>query len=82
MGERKIYKVAFKEPPMEGQADTEFFFGSLSAIFETFTVEQIGCGVARLWAVGVGRGVVYANRRCTVYATVLHTKPKNAALAP
>ena len=51
-----IYRVAFKEPPIEGNDRTDFFYTSLSAIYEEFTPEQIGVRVSRLWNIGVSRG--------------------------
>lgn len=44
-----IYRVAFNEPPLENDDSWEFYFTSLSAIYEKFTPEQVGCKVSRLW---------------------------------
>lgn len=61
-----IYRVAFKEPPIQGDSRTEFFFHSLSAIYGVFTAEQVGCKVSRLWNVGVSNGAVYDGRLCRI----------------
>lgn len=62
-----IYRVSFTEPPFEGNPDkTDFFFGSLSAIYQIFTPKQIGCKVTRLWNLGVSDGKPYTNRQGTV----------------
>lgn len=80
MTEIKIFKVVFNEPPMECCDRKEFFFSSLSAIYETFTPEQIGCKVTRLWSLGVSKGASYSNDRCTITRTTLRTKAqKNRA---
>lgn len=54
-----FYRVEFKEPPIEGDERTEFYFSSLAAIYEQFAPEQVGCKVARLWNIGVSDGVPY-----------------------
>lgn len=41
-----IYRVAFNEPPLENDDSWEFYFTSLSAIYEKFTPEQVGCKVS------------------------------------
>jgi hypothetical protein len=71
MSESKFYRVAFREPV--GSHDS-YYFGSLSAIYETFTAEQIGCKVERLWAVNVCPGHPYVGSRCTVSQEVLYRK--------
>jgi hypothetical protein len=40
--QESIIRVHFFQPLPEG---TDFFFGSLAAIYEQFTPEQIGCTV-------------------------------------
>jgi len=62
----QVYKVAFKAPPLSDDDHTEFYFTSLSAIYQTFTAEQIGCKVTRLWNVGVSGGRRYENRLCVI----------------
>lgn len=67
MSEKSIYRVSFKVPPLLGADDrTEFFFHSLAAIYDTFTAEQIGCKVNRLWNIGVSHGNPYEGRRCRI----------------
>ncbi len=60
-----IYRVTFKEPP-EQSGELDFFFTSLSAIYERFSPEQIGCKVNRLWKIGVSDGKPYEGRLCRV----------------
>lgn len=66
MTKSSIYKVVFKAPPLSDDNRTEFFFTSLSAIFDTFTPEQVGCNVPRLWNIGVSQGQPYVGRLCQI----------------
>ena len=61
----KIYHLQFKEPVNN---QTDYYFGSLSAIFDAFTAEDIGCKVERLWNIGVAKGAVYESKKCTIKA--------------
>lgn len=66
MSEEHIFRVAFRETPLDGDPRTDFFFHSLSAIYEVFTAEQVGCKVSRLWNIGVSDGAVYDGRLCRI----------------
>ena len=71
----KIYKVQFVEPPLDNE--TDFYFGSIAAIYETFTPTEIGCGVRRLWAVKISPVTPYMNKKCTVSIHQLLRKSTN-----
>lgn len=58
-----IYRVSFREPVDD---KTDHFFGSLSAIYETFSPEQIGCKVSRLWNLKITLESPYIGRKCTI----------------
>lgn len=73
-----IYRVTFKEPPTE-TGERDFFFTSLSAIYERFSPEQIGCKVSRLWNLNVSGGKPYMGAKVTVTREPLHTKRQNKA---
>ena len=73
-----IYRVTFREPP-EQTGERDFFFTSLSAIYERFSPEQIGCKVSRLWNIGVSDGNPYTGSKVTVTREPLHTKRQNKA---
>lgn len=77
MKKEHIYRVAFNEPPIEEDERTDFFFTSLSAIYEVFTPEQIGCKVSRLWNIGVSRGTAYENAKCKITVEPLTSKAQN-----
>ena len=74
-----FYRVEFKEPPIEGDGRTEFYFSSLAAIYEQFAPEQVGCKVARLWNVGVSDGVPYRGRKCSITRERIKSKTQNRA---
>ena len=69
-----IYRVAFNELPIQGDDRREFFFSSLSAIYETFTDEQVGCKVTRLWNLGVSQGNPYDGKLCQITREPLTSK--------
>ncbi len=81
MNERQefIYRVAFSEPPLSDGERRDFFFYSLSAIYETFSAEQIGCRVSRLWNLGIAQGNVYQGRRCTITKEPITRKKRRKA---
>lgn len=78
MSENYIYRVAFNEPPFsDGQ--TEFYFHSLSAIYEMFTAKQVGCKVSNLWNLGVRQGNAYVGKRCTITVAPISRKKRTNA---
>ena len=77
MTKSSIYKVAFKAPPLSDDDKTEFFFTSLSAIFDTFTPKQVGCKVSRLWNIRVSQGQPYVGRLCQITKEEMTAKTQN-----
>lgn len=65
-----IYRVSFKEPPIlvEGSAaeKTDFFFTSLTAIYDQFGKRDIGCQVSRLWNLKITPDNPYRGRKCVI----------------
>lgn len=47
------------------------FFGSIAAIYEVFTRDEVGITKESLWQACLP----YSNKRCTVKRMVLHRKP-------
>ena len=76
MTKNNIYKVTFNEPPLNDDR-TEFYFTSLSAIYDTFTPEQIGCRVTRLWNVSVSTDNPYIGRLCQITQEETRSKTQN-----
>lgn len=66
MKSKKIYKVKFQVPPIDGDPRTEFFFLNLTDIYKHFTKQQIGCCVNRLWNLKVSKGNRYESRKCSI----------------
>lgn len=58
-----VIKVQFFNP-VNGK--TEYYFGSLKAIYEQFTPEQIGCTVERLWASNITPDNPRATAKCVI----------------
>ena len=69
-----IYRVVFNEPPIKGDDRVEFYFTSLSAIYDIFSDAQIGCKVTRLWNIGVSNGTPYNGKLCLITKEPLTTK--------
>lgn len=61
--QKHIYRLSFKEP-IDGK--TDYFYGSLSAIFTNFTPEEIGCKVHRLWNLKITEDEPYIGKKCTI----------------
>lgn len=64
LSESALIKVQFFKPR---NGHLEWYFGSLAAIYELFTPEEIGCKLETLWAAGLKEGDCKATRQCTVY---------------
>ena len=47
------------------------FFGSIAAIYEVLSREDVGITKASLWAAGLP----YSNKRCEIKRVELHRKP-------
>ena len=76
--QESIIRVHFFQPQPEG---SDFFFGSLAAIYEQFTPEQIGCTVQNLWNFGIDPGHPYINIRCAISKVMLIRKSRKTPLA-
>ncbi|MDR1129439.1 MAG: hypothetical protein LBK96_00465 [Prevotellaceae bacterium] len=68
-----IYRVSFKEPK---NGKTDYFFGSLSAIFTNFAPEDTGCRVTRLWNLKITEEKPYNGRKCTITKELVVRKHK------
>lgn len=69
LSEENIVSVNFyKEEP------ARYFFGSLSAIFEAFTPEQVGCSLHDLWNKDKFRGGCVVTSTCVIAKHKLYRK--------
>lgn len=67
-----IIKLTFKHPRRE------FYFGSLAAIYEMFSAEQIGCAVEVLWAYNIEQGKPFENAQCKISKETLTRKKRKS----
>lgn len=61
--------------PIDGE--TDYYFGSLAAIYEKFSAEQIGCKVESLWNACITTDKPKATRNCVVSRHVIVRKRHN-----
>lgn len=61
----KIYCVRFKEPV---NGEYNYHFGSIAAIYEVFTPEQIGCGIQNLWNYKLSSSRPYKSPKCVIFS--------------
>lgn len=80
MEKESIYRVSFTNAPIEGDTRKDFYFFSVSAIYDVFTPAQIGCKVSRLWNIGVPKGNPYNGRLCNITKEPILRKKRNKAL--
>lgn len=69
----KIVKVRFILPVGQG-VPQENYFGSLSAIYEVFTPEQIGCTLKSLWSSKIDVDNPKATNRCVISKHYIYRK--------
>lgn len=66
-GDRFVYSVVFFGAPISGKPRQKLFlFSSLAAIYEVFSVEQIGCTLGHLYNLKVPDGSAFAGKRCII----------------
>lgn len=72
-----IYRVNFGGiPPIKGDPRTDFYFGSITAIFSVFAEELIGTNASALWAHGLSTGNPYYGVHCRITAEPLMRNPQ------
>lgn len=72
MNGKTIYHVCLGD-------DEHYYFGSITAIYDKFTPEQIGVSLSRLWAFGITPEHPYKNNTCIIYRGILHRKKTKRA---
>lgn len=75
-----IIRVQFLSPVAEYGGQTDFYFGSLAAIFELFTKEQIGCQLETLWSAKIDTLHPKTTPKCVVSKQVLYRKKQRKEL--
>ena len=74
ISQESIIRVQFLNPLAEHGGQTDFYFGSLAAIYELFTPEQVGCKLETLWSAKIEPLHPKATPRCVVSKQVLYRK--------
>ena len=69
-----IIRVQFLNPVAEYGGQTDFYFGSLAAIYEVFTPEQVGCKLETLWNAKIDPLHPKTTPKCVVSKRVLYRK--------
>lgn len=65
-----IYHVQFGD-------GSNHYFGSIAAIFDHFSPDEIGITKTSLWTYGITLEKPYKNRICTIYKGVIYRKKGN-----
>lgn len=55
-----------------------WYFGSLAAIYELFTPEQIGCKLETLWNDSLGYGEYKITKHCVITKEIMYRKARKA----
>ena len=71
-----IYHVRFLEAP-DASGEIDFYFGSLAAIYDVFTSEQVGCKIENLWNKNLSDGGSWSGYKCSVTHCTLIRKKTN-----
>ena len=74
----KVYHVEMKEP-MNGER--HFYFGSQVAIYDVFSVEQVGISYKSLRGYNITKQP-YENKKCIIRLGKLHRKHTNRGPRP
>lgn len=72
-----IYHLHFEKIPRNGELQNkDFYFGSISAIYDVFTKNQIGIQASSLYNFKLDKDLnpIYRNSRCWIKKDVLRTK--------
>lgn len=75
-----IVRVQFLSPIAEYGGQTDFYFGSLAAIYELFTPEQVGCKLETLWSAKIDALHPKATTKCVVSKQTLYRKKQKKEL--
>jgi hypothetical protein len=77
-GDRFVYSVVFFFAPLaEHPRQRLFLFSSLAAIYDLFSVEQIGCGLGRLYNLKLPSGGVYQSEKVIIRREKVFCKRQN-----
>ena len=69
-----IVRVQFLSPVAKYGGQTDFYFGSLAAIYEIFSEEDIGCKLETLWSAKIDTLHPKATPKCVVSKQIVYRK--------
>ena len=75
-----IVRVQFLNPVAEYGGQTDFYFGSLAAIYELFSPAQVGCKLETLWSAKIDALNPKTTPKCVVSKQVLYRKKQKKEL--
>lgn len=75
--QRKVIHVELKEPY---KGKHHYYFGSVTAIYETLPLEIVGISKESLWNWNSSKGGEYTGRKAIVRYGTLHTKQSNRGI--
>ena len=72
-----VYHVHLKD---EGLKKQDYYFGSISAIYEVFTIKQIGIQASSLYNLKLDENInpIYENNKCIIRKDNLTSKSQSA----
>lgn len=76
---KTVVRVRFVNPARGKEGHTDFFFGSIAAIYEMFTPEEIGCRLGTLYAANITPERFKVTPNCVVSKHRLYTKKQKGA---
>lgn len=71
---KTVYRVELFDTARE---QTEYYFGSLAAIYDVLTDLDIGCKLSNLWQVKIDVNEPYVNKRCKISKGVITRKKRS-----
>lgn len=57
--------------------DRHYYFGSVAAIFDRFTPDELGVSLTTLWNYGLAPDRPYKNNRCAIYRGSIDRKKQS-----
>ena len=71
-----VYHVHFLDETMQKQ---DYYFGSISAIYEIFTIKQIGIQASSLYNFKLDEmnNPIYQNHKCTIRKDIITSKSQS-----
>ncbi len=57
--------------------DRHYYFGSVAAVFDTFTPDELGVSLPTLWNYGLAPDRPYINNKCRIYRGKINRKKQS-----